>query len=47
MRKYFYLCFVLLLSVNTMGQIDLNDGNWESVINDDFNGVGRSWNAPR
>ena len=28
-----------------MGQIDLNDGNWESVINDDFNGVGRSWNA--
>lgn len=43
MKKYFYLCCVLLLSMNTMAQIDPHDQNWECFINEDFSGV-RSWN---
>lgn len=44
MKKYIYLCGMMLLSANMMAQIDLNDGYWDIVINEDFNVAGRTWN---
>lgn len=44
MKKIIYLCFMLLLSINTVAQVDYNDLNWECVINEDFSGV-RSWDS--
>lgn len=43
MKKFAYLCGMIMLSLNTMAQIDLNDNNWELVMYDDFSGVGRGW----
>lgn|GEM_PF-1750057 len=43
MKKYIYLCGMMLLSANMMAQIDLNDRNWNTVFYDDFTQVGRSW----
>lgn len=37
MKKFLYLCGMMLLSLNMMAQIDLNDRNWETVFYDDFN----------
>ena len=36
MKKFIYLCGVLLLSVNVMAQIDLNDRSWDSVLYECF-----------
>lgn len=45
MKKIVYLCALIILYVNTMAQIDLNDKNWECVLNDDFsNSRWLSWN---
>lgn len=45
MKKFIYLCGMMLLSANMMAQIDLNDGYWEVVIDEDFDISGRTWNA--
>ena len=45
MKKFVYLCSLMLLSMNMMAQIDLDDGNWEIVLNDEFtNNSWYSWN---
>ena len=45
MKKFIYLCGMMLLSLNMMAQIN-GDANWNSlpVFIDNFNTVGRSWN---
>ena len=43
MKKFIYLCGMMLLSLNIMAQIDLNDRNWKNVLNDDFDLSGRYW----
>jgi len=45
MKKFIYLCGMMLLSMNMMAQIDLNDRNWEHVFYDDFTTANRYWNA--
>lgn len=45
MKKLFYFCLMMLLNVNMMAQIDVNDGTWKRVFNDNF--VGNSWDAAR
>ncbi len=42
MRKFIYLCGMILLSLDIMAQIDLDDKNWECFLNEDFSG-NRSW----
>ena len=42
MKKFIYLCGMMLLSLNMMAQIDLNDPNWDTVFFDDFT-TNRSW----
>lgn len=42
MKKFVYLCGMILLSMNMMAQIDLNDKNWDTVFIDDFSG-NRYW----
>ena len=42
MKKFIYLCGMMLLSLNMMAQIDLNDRNWDTVFYDDFT-TSRSW----
>ena len=42
MKKYIYLCGMMLLGLNMMAQIDLNDKNWDTLFIEDFSGV-RSW----
>ena len=44
MKKFVYLCGMMLLSLNMMAQIDLNDKNWDTVFIEDFSGT-RSWNS--
>ena len=43
MKKFIYLCGMMLLSLNMMAQIDLNDRNWDTVLFDDFTIPGRYW----
>lgn len=45
MKKIVYLCTLVLLSLNVMAQIDLNDRNWECVLNDDFSETNRQFNS--
>ena len=42
MKKFIYLCGMILLSLNVMAQIDLNDKNWDTVFIEDFSG-NRYW----
>lgn len=42
MKKFIYLCGMMLLCMNVMAQIDLNDDNWECFIDENFSG-NRSW----
>ena len=44
MKKFLYLCGMMLLSLNMMAQIDLNDKNWDTVFIEDFSGI-RSWDS--
>ena len=43
MKKFIYLCGMMLLSLDMMAQIDLNDRNWDMVLFDDFTIPGRYW----
>ena len=45
MKKFVYLCGMMLLTLNMMAQIDLNDKNWDTIVNDDFTKPGRTWEA--
>lgn len=36
MKKFVYLCAMMLLSMNIMAQIDPHDRNWKVVVFDDF-----------
>ena len=44
MKKYIYLCVMMLLSLNIMAQIDLSQG-WSLVLDEQFSGTGRSWDS--
>ena len=44
MKKFLYLCGMMLLCINMMARIDVNDDNWECFINEDFSGI-RSWDS--
>jgi len=43
MKKFVYLCGMMLLSLNVMAQIDLNDNTWKRTFCDDFTASGRYW----
>ena len=43
MKKFLYLCGMMLLSLNMMAQIDLDDQNWKCSLNEDFTTPGRYW----
>ena len=45
MKKFVYLCGMMLLSMNMMAQIDLNDMNWRNPLHEDFTLLGRTWNS--
>ena len=45
MKKILYLCVILALSTNTMAQFDTSDKNWRSVVNENFDKPGRTWNS--
>ena len=44
MKKFIYLCGMMLLSLNMMAQIDLSQG-WSLVLDEQFSGTGRSWDS--
>lgn len=44
MRKFVYLCVLIFMGLNVMAQIDLNDRNWECVLDDEFSSNQRTWN---
>lgn len=44
MKKFIYLCGMMLLSINIMAQIDLSQG-WSLVLDEQFSGTGRSWDS--
>lgn len=43
MKKFVYLCGMMLLNLNIMAQIDLNDRNWDRVFHDEFTKPDRRW----
>ena len=43
MKKFLYLCAMMTLSMNMMAQIDPYDRNWDTIVLDDFNTLGRTW----
>ena len=43
MKKFVYLCGMMLLSLNMMAQIDPYDQNWDTIVFDDFSIPGRTW----
>ena len=45
MKKFVYLCGMILLSMNMMAQIDLNDKNWDTLFIEDFTTSGRTWDT--
>ena len=44
MKKFIYLCGMMLLSLNIMAQIDLSQG-WSIVVDEQFSGTGRTWDT--
>lgn len=44
MKKFIYLCSMMLLSMNMLAQIDLDDKNWKCSLYEDFSIAGRTWN---
>lgn len=44
MKKYLYLCGMMLLCMNMMAQIDLSQG-WSLVLDEQFSGSGRTWDS--
>ena len=45
MKKFLYLCGMMLLCTDIMAQIDLNDQNWQRVFHDEFTTPGRTWSS--
>lgn len=43
MKKFLYLCGMMLISLNMMAQIDPYDRNWDTIVYDDFSTPGRFW----
>ena len=43
MKKFIYLCGMMLLSLNMMAQIDLNDRNWDTVLIENFDEGASYW----
>ena len=43
MKKFIYLCCMMLLSANMMAQIDLNDPNWDTVLMECFDESASFW----
>ena len=43
MKKFIYLCGMMLLSLNMMAQIGLNDMNWNAVLIEDFDEGASYW----
>ena len=43
MKKFIYLCGIMLLSINMMAQIDLYDRNWNAVLIEDFDQGASYW----
>ena len=43
MKKFIYLCGMMLLSLNIMAQIDLNDRNWDTVLIENFDESSSYW----
>ncbi len=44
MKKFIYLCAMMLITMNIMAQIDLSQG-WSLVLNEQFSGIGRTWDS--
>lgn len=44
MKKYIYLCVMMMLNLNIMAQIDLSQG-WSLVLDEQFSGTGRTWDS--
>jgi len=45
MKKYVYLCAMMLLSLDIMAQIDPYDKNWKTVVFDDFDQPNRQFDT--
>ena len=45
MKKFFYLCAMMLLSMDIMAQIDPYDRNWKVVVFDDFDQPNRQFDS--
>lgn len=45
MKKFVYLCGMMLLSLNMMAQIDLNDTTWRMTYGDNFTGNDTYWGS--
>lgn len=43
MKKFIYLCGMILLSMNVMAQIDLNDRNWDTILIENFDEGASYW----
>ena len=43
MKKFVYLCGMMLLCMNMMAQIDLNDRNWKNVLDEQFDEDSSYW----
>ena len=43
MKKFIYLCGIMLLSLNMMAQIDLNDRNWDTILIENFDEGASYW----
>ncbi len=44
MKKFIYLCGMMLITTNIMAQIDLDDQNWKCFIDEDFS-IPRYWDS--
>lgn len=45
MKKFIYLCGMILFSLDIMAQIDTYDMNWDNVVHDDFNEPNRQFDS--
>jgi len=45
MKRFLYLCTLIIMSLNAMAQIDPNDRNWSCTLSDNFNEPDRQFNS--
>ena len=45
MKKFAYLCVILLINMNLIAQIDPYDRNWDTIVFDDFDQPNRRFNS--